>query len=113
MITTDTPNGLQAQLKISSGYQLEVSGDVDIILPLLRNVPGVISVLLENHSTTNSGKRHILKVACKSRSEPGKDIAKLIVTQGLELHELRRTCPSLEDIFLKLTTEEPLSINNL
>lgn len=113
VITTDTPKGLQAQLEISSGYELKVSGDIDIVLPLLQNVPGVVNILLENDFATNNGKHYDLKVICKSGSEPGKDIAKLIVTQGLELHELLRTRISLEDIFLELTTEESLSINNL
>ena len=32
-----------------------------------------------------------------------------IIEQGLKLHEMRRTRPSLEDVFLELTTKEPQS----
>ena len=32
----------------------------------------------------------------------------MIINQGLSLYEMRRTRPSLEDVFLELTTEEPL-----
>ena len=129
VVTINTPEDLQAQLEISSGYEIKVSGDIETILALLPNIPGVSGVVLDNdygdRTLASSFKRrkalaasdpanglsrnlqhHVLKVTCKAMAEPGKDIAKLIIVQGLELHELRRTRPSLEDAFLELTTEE-------
>ena len=113
VITTDTPNGLQAQLEISSGYEVEVSGDVEAAIPLIASISGITKVKTEYNSAINDLKRYVLKITCKPMSEPGKDIAKLIVDQGFQLHELRRTRPSLEDIFLELTTEESLENNSL
>ena len=105
VVTIDTPTNLKTQLEVSCGYEIEVSGDIKTILPLLPKVSGILSAILSDSIADNS-KRHILKITYKSMTEPGKDIARLIVEHGLELHELRRTRPSLEDAFLELTTEE-------
>ena len=115
VVTTNTSLDLQAQLEFASGYEIEVSADLEDlkqILPLLKAIPGVTSTILNNDFAVEDTRRSILKVTCESMTEPGKDIAALIVQQGLELHELRRTRPSLEDVFLELTTEEPLSVDN-
>ncbi|MCC0177348.1 ABC transporter ATP-binding protein [Waterburya agarophytonicola K14] len=112
VVTTNTPQDLQGQLEISSGYEIELSGNLEIVLPLLKAIPGVTNTILDNNLSIEDTQRHMLRVTCKSTTEPGKDIAALIVRQGLELHELRRTRPSLEDVFLELTTEEPLSVYN-
>ncbi|MBE9046900.1 ABC transporter ATP-binding protein [Pleurocapsales cyanobacterium LEGE 10410] len=105
VVTTNTPEDLQAQLKSSAGYELEVAGLTKKVLPLLQKVSGVVQVS-ENDSLLNSD-RHLIKIACAPDSEPGKDIAAIVIEQGLDLYELRRTRPSLEDVFLELTTEEP------
>jgi len=112
VVTTDTPKGLQAQLEISSGYEVDVSGDIEKIMPLLTEILGVVQVTIAKSSTIDRSEYYLLKITCKSMAKVGKSIAKLIVSQGLELHELRRTRPSLEDVFLELTTEESLPINN-
>ena len=106
VVTTNTPANLMAQLEVSCGYEVEVSGDIEAILPFLSKISGIINASSESDSNANDSKRHLLKITYKYMSEPGKDIARLIVEHGLELHELRRTRPSLEDIFLELTTEE-------
>ena len=106
VVTTNTPASLRTQLEVSCGYEVEASGDVKTILPLLPKISGIVSASLERNSIANNSNRHVLKITYKSTTEPGKDIARLIVEQGLELHELRRTRPSLEDVFLELTTKE-------
>lgn len=115
VVTTDTPSGLQTQLKISSGYELEISGNLnlDTFLPLLKSIPGIIHVSLRDNSVVNNVPSYTFQIDCKSMARPGKDIAKTIVEEGFELHELRRTCPSLENIFLELTAEKSSSISNL
>lgn len=105
VITTDTPSNLQVHLE-GSGYEVEVSGNLESVLPLLQNIPGITGVVLEKNLAVDNSKRHVIKITCRSMTEPGKDIAKSIVDRGLELYELRRTHPSLEDVFLKLTKEE-------
>lgn len=112
VITTNTPNDLQAQLESNFGYEIEVAGEVELILPLLRKVSGVLQVTQAENSLPNYPDRYLINIACQSNTEPGKDLAAIIINQGLSLYELRRTRPSLEDIFLELTTEEPLNIEH-
>lgn len=112
VVTTNTPEDLQAQLESNSGYEVEVEGNIEQISSLLASVAGVIEVTRVDHSLAKYPEHHLLKIACAPDVEPGKDIAAIIVQQGLNLHELRRTRPSLEDVFLELTTEEPVGINN-
>ena len=103
VVTTNTPKDLQTKLEVGCGYEVEVAGDVETVISLLPNISGVKDVVLENSFAGDNLKRHVLKIACESTAEPGKDIARLIVERGLELHELRRTRPSLEEVFLELT----------
>ena len=106
VVTTNTPRDLQTKLEVDCGYEVEVAGNIETVMSLLPNIAGVSDVVLENSFARDNLKRHVLKIACKSTIEPGKDIARLFIEQGLELYELRRTRPSLEEVFLELTTEE-------
>ena len=111
VVTTNTPEDLQAQLESNAGYEVEIGGDVKQICSLLESVSGVIEVTKVEHTLVKYPEHHLLKIACQPNTDLGKDIAAIIVQEGLDLHELRRTRPSLEDVFLELTTEEPLAIN--
>ena len=106
VVTSNTPNNLQAQLESSFGYEVEVGGDADLILPVLSKIPGVVRITVAESPLNKHPERHLLQIACASNSEPGKEIATAIIQQELELHEMRRTRPTLEDVFLKLTTTE-------
>ncbi len=101
VVATNTPIELIDRLGGGYGYQVEVTGNVSNILPLLQQVPGINSI---NQKTQDN--RIILEINCNSGIEPGQDIAAIIINQGLNLYEMRRTSPSLEDVFLELTTKE-------
>lgn len=51
-------------------------------------------------------ERLALQVSTTPEQELGCQIATAIVQAGLELHEMRRARPTLEDVFLELTTQE-------
>ena len=108
VVTTNSPRELQAQLESNFGYEIEIAGASEQILPLLREVAGVVNVNVKDSSSSITSDRQYLEVTCMPNTEPGKDLAAIIIEQGLELHEMRRIRPSLEDVFLELTTEEPL-----
>ena len=109
IIITNSPSELQKQLSGNYSYQLEVSGNITDILPKLEAITGVITskILTKN---MNNKTRDLVEITCDANSEPGNDIASLIINQGVSLYEMRRIRPSLEDVFLELTTEE--EINN-
>ena len=105
VVSTNTPGDLQA-LKSNFGYEAEVTGDLKLVIPLLQQLQGITNVSLDNSFFPDNPKHCLLKITCQSDNSLGKDIAAIIVTGGLDLHEMRRTCPSLEEVFLELTTEE-------
>lgn len=110
VVSTNTPGDLQA-LKNNSGYEVEVTGDLKLVILSLQQLQGITQVSLDNSFSPDNPKHCLLKITCQSNNSLGKDIAAIIVTGGLDLHEMRRTRPSLEDVFLELTTEECLANN--
>ena len=108
VVTSNTPSNLQTQLESSLGYEVEIAGAPQDILSSISQITGVTRVVLAEQPPIEHPQHHLLKISCTGDREPGKDIAAAIVRQNLELHEMRRTRPSLEDIFLELTTEENL-----
>lgn len=112
VVTTNTPSGLQTQLDSTSGYELEVGGDIAKILPVLEEIPGITQVITPDRARPTNSDHYLIQVTCEADSTPGKELAAVIIKQGLDLHEMRRTRPSLEDVFLELTTEEKITFDN-
>ena len=112
VVTSNTPLNLQAQLESNSGYEVEIAGNTERIIPLLSTIPGVVRVVAVDLDSPKHNNRRLLQISCAVDSEPGKHIAATIIQEKIELHEMRRTRPSLEDVFLELTTEESLAMDN-
>ena len=105
IVITNSPGELQKQLSGNYSYQLELSGNVTDILPGLGGISGVIDSKIVTQNLYDKN-RNLVEITCDTNTEPGKDIAAMIINQGLDLYEMRRIRPSLEDVFLELTTEE-------
>ncbi|NEO26965.1 MAG: ABC transporter ATP-binding protein [Kamptonema sp. SIO4C4] len=105
VVATNTPDNLMAQLSATSGYELDVEGNANLVQPLLQVIPGVRSA---DVIPQNGKNRYKIRVNTEPNGpELGRNIASLVVKEtGLGLYEMRRTRPSLEDVFLELTTEE-------
>jgi len=104
VIAEDTPENLTRQLRGTEALQVEIRGPRAAVMDRLRGVPKVLAVNL-------SGDGHADGVAAYNiATEPGADVreavAKAIVDGGFGLLELRAAGMSLEDVFLKLITEE-------
>lgn len=103
VVVTNTPDTLEAGLTEGSGYEVEIDGDAEAAknqLQFLLNVRGV------EVGTPVAENRPVLKVVAAPGTEPGRDIVQVLVNMGIGVYEMRRTRPSLEDVFLELTTEE-------
>lgn len=107
VVATNSLENLMAQLAGGSGYELEVDGDAYQVQHLLRFLPGVCLVEPIDGSNLPNGRCQI-RVVSNPGSEPGRDIAAVLVSAGIGLHEMRRTRASLEDVFLELTMEDKL-----
>jgi len=104
IVATNSPENLMTRLTEGSGYELTISGEVELAKQILQNVPGVS--LVESMPNLSESHNAILRVLSESGSEPGKYIASALIHGGFDLHEMRRVSASLEDVFLKLTTTE-------
>lgn len=108
VVATNTPDHLMSELALGSGYELEVEPETnnwENVLSLLRQISGVQSVKVVDEPGLEKNRRKIHIVAQWSK-EPGKDIATILAKHNIGLYEMRRTRASLEDVFLRLTTEE-------
>jgi ABC-2 type transport system ATP-binding protein len=103
VVTTNSPESLMNDLVGSSGYLLEVAGDRQQAEQILAEVPGVQSVTLQTEDIASDRSR--FSVAVEAGVE-GRTLAAAIVRADLGLCELRPSKASLEDVFLKLTTQE-------
>jgi ABC-2 type transport system ATP-binding protein len=108
VIATNTPENLMTELSAGAGYHLEIVGDVNQIMSKIVAIPGVSDVKIENQNNNNCS----LQITSELNSEIGQEIAKITVNSGLGLAEMRQTRPTLEDIFIQLTTIENLETEN-
>jgi ABC-2 type transport system ATP-binding protein len=99
----DTPQNLTAQLKGGQKIHLDLQAPEKPLRDLLAQIPGANRVQV-------SPARADGRVTASVETAPGQDIrsqiAAKIVQSGWALYELRGVSVSLEDIFLKLTTDD-------
>ena len=104
IIATDSPEHLVERLTGKGGYCLELRGDVERSLSVLRKVPGVTAVDVIDSEGLAAG--HSRFQVTTGAEDVGSAIAAQVVGQGLELFELSRNRATLEDVFIDLTMEE-------
>jgi ABC-2 type transport system ATP-binding protein len=109
IVATNTPTKLMSELQGGIGYEIEIDGNPAQIQPLLQVVPGVCMVEIIHKNQYNPHNHSFLQITCDPNTEPGRDIAMVIVNVGMGLYEMRRINPTLEDVFLELTTEEKIA----
>ncbi len=99
-----SPESLTEQLKEGELLRARVAGPREDVLGLVRGIPGVLEVKEESADETAAGEGVYVVTAA-----PGQDLrdplAKAVVDGGYGLRELRSLDMTLEDIFLRLTSE--------
>ncbi len=108
VIATNTPENLRTELSAGAGYHLEIVGNIQELIPKIKQISGVSEVKIATHDNNY----HTLKITSELNSEIGQEIAKITVNSGLGLAEMRQTRPTLEDVFIQLTTTEDLEEEN-
>ncbi len=102
IVAVDTPANLVSQLKGTERIVVEVAGPEEEVLSGLGAVPGVLKA---DRLNTQNGRMRI-----EVESDMGEDLrpslAKMIVQSGWGLFEMQSSRMSLEDVFLKLTTDD-------
>ena len=113
ILAEDTPAGLSQRLQSATRTRLRVAGPVEDIQTALRALPGVSEVILQDtpQDTPQDGPAedqqpgHLFLVHSQDRTL-NHELAELVVGRGWSLHELNPLTAGLEELFVRLTTEE-------
>lgn len=103
VVAQDKPQNLIARLKGSDQITVVVGGPQDQVLPILSQIKGVNQVMVTEKGTDDKISYSIETIL---HADVTKELAKVIVTSGWDLYELKKAEMSLEEIFLRLTTHE-------
>lgn len=103
LVTTSSPESLMEDLAGGSNYILELEGDVDQAREILEKLPGVQKIVTA--PAPAEGRRSVT-VMTEGKTDIGRELSAAVVMAGLGLYEMRRSRASLEDVFLKLTTQD-------
>ncbi len=103
VVAEDTPENLTRRMRGDEAIQVEVRGARAAVTAALKHIPLVTAVQVED---SRQDDRAVYNVACQSGADVREQVAKALVDGGFGLLELRQAGMSLEDVFLKLITEE-------
>ncbi len=102
VVAVDTPENLVSQLKGAERIVVEVSGPEEDVLTRIGAIPGVLKA---DRLDTHNGRMRI-EVESDVSEDLRPSLAQMIVQSGWGLFEMQSSRMSLEDIFLKLTTDD-------
>jgi len=99
----DTPDNLTRQLSGGRRIEVEVGGPVDRLVVPLQSIPGVRQVL-RKAAASEGQERLVLETDGTIEVRPL--VARAVIESGCSLYQLRTESMTLEEVFLRLTTEE-------
>ena len=102
IVAVDSPENLSNRLEATERIRIEALGKTSDMVSVFRSNPSVQDV---NFETLSVGKI-IFDVISKGGLEIRSELAKSIIDNGWSLYNLQAVSLSLEDIFLRLTTNE-------
>lgn len=103
IVAEDTPANLADRFQGVDRLEVEIGGPVAQVLPALRNVRGVAEV---NHRRTQN--REIYEIQVGRGQDLRDEISRAVISNGWSLLSMHVMGMSLEDIFLRLTTQEEI-----
>ena len=104
VVAVDTPENLTARLRGAETMYVQVDAPGQDVAAILARIPGVTRVEAADQRHDSGA----YEVESERGHDVRRDIARQIVTSGWGLLELRPMRMSLEEIFLQVTTEEPV-----
>lgn len=104
VIAQDTPQNLMARLQAGQSYRMVVRGPLESVRELLADQAGVSSVEARER---DDGTTEWL-IQSDANEDLRETLAAAVVGQGFGLRELATLGMSLEEVYLKLTTEEAI-----
>ena len=101
IVAEDTPSNLAQRFQGVDRLEVEIGGPVAQVLTVLRNVKGVAEV---NHQRLQ--ERELYDIQLGRGQDLRDEISRAVISNGWSLLSMQVVGMSLEDIFLKLTTQE-------
>lgn len=108
LVASDTPQGLSERLEGRGRIAVRIRSPKGETESLIRRIPGVVSVFIEPDDAAADDKSILFVVETDGKTDVREDIFFAVAEQGSPIIEMRPIGMSLEDVFLKLTTEERL-----
>jgi ABC-2 type transport system ATP-binding protein len=103
VVAEDTPENLTRRLRGAGALRVDVRGEAAAAAAeAVRSVPGVLSV----RARAESPEGTTLEVEAEAGRDVRAEIARAVVSRGLDLLALQQVGMSLEEIFLHLTTTD-------
>jgi ABC-2 type transport system ATP-binding protein len=99
VVAEDTPDNLMHRMQGAATLRVEVRGDAAAAESALRAVPGVRAVRVAGG---------VFEVEAAAGADVRAEVARAVIGKGLDLVGLTQAGMSLEEIFLHLTTSEPV-----
>jgi len=99
IVTEDTPAQLQHRLTGAQRIELTLKNDIPELEQIMLKVKGVMEP-----THTSAGK---YEFSMASTLDPRPELARLVISSGGDLLEMKELSISLEDIFIELTREAP------
>ncbi|MGE0682558.1 MAG: ABC transporter ATP-binding protein [Candidatus Binatia bacterium] len=106
IIAEDTAEGLNDRIQGATRVFVRAVGPRVDMFTALRALPGVQEVSESDNTDAEGHEGHTFLVISPDRTI-AKDIAQLITSKGWALHELRPLTLGLEELFVRLTAEQP------
>jgi ABC-2 type transport system ATP-binding protein len=104
VIATDTPANLGKTVGAAQHYELAFSGDPEVVAAVLQRIPQIQSVeLIPADAPEPLLARRLMNVRSIAGQDIGSAMITVLVQEGIEVHEVRRSRANLEEVFLALT----------
>jgi len=107
VLVDDSLANLERQGAENERLQLEVRGEADRVLELLQAVAGVVEVTHLNAEAEPAELNRFI-VAGEAGSDHREVLANTLIGRGFGLLELKTAIPTLEEIFVRVITNDPV-----
>ncbi len=101
-----TPESLTAQLREADSLLAEIGGPRAAVRAVLEQVGGVLQVTSDGDGDGDDAGPGTYTITTRPGTDVREALARAVVEHGFALRQLRPLDMSLEDIYLRLTTEE-------
>jgi ABC-2 type transport system ATP-binding protein len=108
LVAVDTPSNLKKKLQQAPKIMLKAEGPVSDIINTISGLPGITTI---DRKEPGAGKNGFYEIEAEENADVINEIAKSVYENNWKLKEIRPVDMTLEEIFIKVVTEEE-GVNN-